>query len=93
MTIKDGIKLGIGLVIGRNVCTIISDTLAKCIAKTDIYKNYIHKTDGQNVIRLIFDINKLKDGWESATFNGLVHRMMDMGIITHYSDTSRKESL
>lgn len=47
MTIKDGIKLGIGLVIGRNVCTIISDTLAKCIAKTDIYKKYIHKTDGQ----------------------------------------------
>lgn len=47
MTIKDGIKLGIGLVIGRNVCTIISDTLAKCIAKTDIYKKYIHKTDKQ----------------------------------------------
>lgn len=47
MTIKDGIKLGIGLVIGRNVCTIILDTLAKCIAKTDIYKNYIHKTDEQ----------------------------------------------
>lgn len=47
MTIKDGIILGIGLVIGRNVCTIISDTLAKCIAKTDIYKNYIHKTDEQ----------------------------------------------
>lgn len=45
MTIKDGIKLGIGLVIGRNACTIISDTLAKCIAKTDIYKNYIHKTN------------------------------------------------
>ena len=45
MTIKDGIKLGIGLVIGRNVCTIISDTLAKCIAKTDIYKNYIRKTN------------------------------------------------
>lgn len=47
MTIKDGIKLGIGLVIGRNVCTIISDTLAKCIAKTDIYKNYIRKTNEQ----------------------------------------------
>lgn len=47
MTIKDGIKLGIGLVIGRNVCTIILDTLANCIAKTDIYKNYIHKTDEQ----------------------------------------------
>lgn len=47
MTIKDGIKLGIGLVIGRNVCTIISDTLAKCIAKTDIYKKYIHKTNEQ----------------------------------------------
>ena len=47
MTIKDGIKLGIGLVIGRNVCTIISDTLAKCIAKTAIYKKYIHKTNEQ----------------------------------------------
>ena len=47
MTIKDGMKLGIGLVIGRNVSTIISDTLAKCIAKTNIYKNYIHKTDEQ----------------------------------------------
>lgn len=47
MTIKDGIKLGIGLVIGRNVCTIISDTLAKCIAKTDFYKNYMHKTNEQ----------------------------------------------
>lgn len=47
MTIKDGIKLGIGLVIGRNVCTIISDTLAKCIAKTDIYKKYAHKTNEQ----------------------------------------------
>ena len=47
MTIKDGIKLGIGLVIGRNICTIISDTLAKCIAKTDIYKKYIHKTNEQ----------------------------------------------
>lgn len=51
MTIKDGIKLGIGLVIGRNVCTIISDTLAKCISKTDIYKNYIHKTDEQKTVR------------------------------------------
>lgn len=47
MTIKDGIKLGIGLFIGRAVYTIISDTLAKCIAKTDIYKNYIHKTNEQ----------------------------------------------
>ena len=47
MTIKDGIKLGIGLIIGRNVCTIISNTLRECIAKTDIYKNYIHKTNEQ----------------------------------------------
>lgn len=47
MTIKDGIKLGIGLVIGRNVCTIISDTLRECVAKTDFYKNYIHKTNEQ----------------------------------------------
>lgn len=47
MTIKDGIKLGIGLAIGRNVYTIISDTLAKYIVKTDIYKKYIHKTDEQ----------------------------------------------
>lgn len=47
MTIKDGIKLGIGLVIGRNVCTIISDTLAKWIAKTGIYTKYIHKTNEQ----------------------------------------------
>ena len=47
MTIKDGIKLGIGLVIGRNICNIVLDTLANCIAKTDIYKKYIHKTNEQ----------------------------------------------
>lgn len=47
MTIKDGIKLGIGLVIGRNVCDIILNTLRRYIVKTDVYKNYIHKTDKQ----------------------------------------------
>ena len=47
MTIKDGIKLGIGLVIGRNVCNIISETLRKIIVKTDFYKEYVHKTDEQ----------------------------------------------
>ena len=45
MTIKDGIKLGIGLVIGRNVCNIISETLRKIIVKTDFYKEYVHKTN------------------------------------------------
>lgn len=52
-----------------------------------------HRESNEFVIRLIFDFDKLKDGWESAIFNGLVHTMMDMGIITHYSDTSTKESL
>ena len=35
MTIKDGIKLGIGLVIGEYICYIISETLLKIIVKTD----------------------------------------------------------
>lgn len=52
-----------------------------------------NRKSNEFVNRLIFDINKLKDGWESTTFNYLVNRMMDMGIITHYSDTSTKESL
>ena len=47
MTIKDGIKLGIGLVIGRNVCTIISEILRKIIVKTDFYKECVHKTNEQ----------------------------------------------
>lgn len=47
MTIKDGIKLGIGLVIGRNICNIISETLRKIIVKTDFYKEYVHKTNEQ----------------------------------------------
>ena len=45
------------------------------------------------VNRLIIDFNKLQDGWESILFDGLVHRMMDMGIITYCSDTCAKESL
>lgn len=52
-----------------------------------------YRESNEFVNRLIIDFNKLKDGWESATFNGLVYRMMDMGIITHYSDTSTKGSL
>lgn len=47
-----------------------------------------YRESNEFVNRLIFDFNKLKDGWESATFNGLVDRMMDMGIITYYSDIS-----
>lgn len=47
MTIKDAIKLGIGLVIGINVCDIISKTLQKIIVKTDLYKEYVHKTNEQ----------------------------------------------
>lgn len=47
MTIKDGIKLGIGLAIGINVCDIISKTLQKIIVKTDLYKEYVHKTNEQ----------------------------------------------
>lgn len=42
MTIKDGIKLGIGLVIGRNICNILSETLRKNIVKTDFYKNFVN---------------------------------------------------
>ena len=53
---------------------------------------YYRESD-EFVNRLIIDFNKLKDGWESAVFDGLVHRMMDMGIITHCSDTCAKESL
>lgn len=52
-----------------------------------------HRESNEFVNRLIFDFNKLQDGWESAVFNGLVHRMMDMGIITYYSDISMYESL
>ena len=47
MTIKDGIKLGIGLFIGINVCDIISKTLRAIIVKTDFYKEYVHKTNEQ----------------------------------------------
>lgn len=47
MTIKDGIKLGIGFVIGRNICNILSETLRKNIVKTDFYKKYVHKTNEQ----------------------------------------------
>lgn len=47
MTIKDGIKLGIGFVIGQSVCYIISETLVKIIVKTDFYKEYVHKTNEQ----------------------------------------------
>ena len=50
---------------------------------------YYRESD-EFVNRLIIDFNKLQDGWESMVFTGLVHRMMDMGIITHYSDTSTK---
>ena len=46
-----------------------------------------YRESNEFVNRLIIDFNKLKDGWESATFNGLVHSMMNMGIITHYSGT------
>ena len=53
---------------------------------------YYRESD-EFVNRLIIDFNKLKDGWESVVFDSLVHRMMDMGIITHCSDTSTKESL
>lgn len=45
-----------------------------------------YRESNEFVNRLIIDFNKLKDGWESATFDGLVHRMIDMGIITYYSD-------
>lgn len=51
MTIKDGIKLGIGLVIGEYVCYIISETLRKIIVKTDFYKKYVHKTNEQKTVR------------------------------------------
>ena len=47
MTIKDGIKLGIGLIIGEYLCYIISETLLKIIVKTDFYKKYVHKTNEQ----------------------------------------------
>ena len=53
---------------------------------------YYRESD-EFVNRLIIDFNKLKDGWESVVFDGLVHRMMDMGIITHCSDTCARESL
>ena len=52
-----------------------------------------YRESNEFVNRLIIDFNKLKDGWESVLFDGLVHKMMDMGIITHYSDTCVKESL
>lgn len=52
-----------------------------------------HRESNEFVNRLIFDFNKLQDEWESAVFDGLVHRMMDMGIIAYYSDTCTKESL
>ena len=53
---------------------------------------YYRESD-EFVNRLIIDFNKLKDGWESVVFDSLVHRMIDMGIITHCSDTCAKESL
>ena len=53
---------------------------------------YYRESD-EIINRLIIDFNKLQDGWESVVFDGLVHRMMDMGIITHCSDTCAKESL
>lgn len=53
---------------------------------------YYRESD-EFVNRLIIDFNKLKDGWESVLFDDLVHKMMDMGIITHHSDTCAKESL
>ena len=52
-----------------------------------------YRKSGEFVRRLIIEFNKLKDGWECVLFDGLVHRMMDMGIITHHSDTCAKESL
>ena len=52
-----------------------------------------HRESNEFVNRLIFDFNKLKDGWESVVFDGLVHRMMDMGIITYGLDICAKESL
>ena len=52
-----------------------------------------YRKSGELVRRLIIEFNKLKDGWESVLFDGLVHIMMDMGIITHCSDTCAKESL
>lgn len=59
--------------------------------KLDILIYY--RKSGEFVRRLIIDFNKLKDGWESVVFDSLVHRMMDMGVITHCSDTYTKESL
>lgn len=47
-----------------------------------------YRESNEFINRLIFDFNKLKDGWESMVFDGLVHRMMDMGIITYCSDNS-----
>lgn len=52
-----------------------------------------YRESNEFVNRLIIDFNKLKDGWESVLFDNLVHRMEDMGIITHCSDTCVKESL
>lgn len=53
---------------------------------------YYRESD-EFVNRLIIDFNKLKDGWESVVFDGLVHRMMDMGIVTYGLDICAKESL
>ena len=52
-----------------------------------------YRESNEFVNRLIFDFNKLQDGWESAVFNSLVHRMMDIGVITYGSDISMQESL
>ena len=59
--------------------------------KLDILIYY--RKSGKFVRRLIIEFNKLEDGWESVVFDSLVHRMMDMGVITHCSDTYTKESL
>ena len=59
--------------------------------KLDVLIYYRESDDFVN--RLIFNFNELEDGWESTVFNCLIHRMMNIGVITYYSDTSTKESL
>lgn len=58
MTIKDGIKLGIGLVIGRKLCNIISETLRKIIVK-NMYIKLMNKSHPKKIL-LLWDFVNLK---------------------------------
>ena len=53
--------------------------------KLDVLTYYRESDDFVN--RLIFNFNELEDGWESTVFNCLIHRMINVGIITQCSDT------